>query len=300
MNDEPALKPPPTPRVIGAPRAPVRDAYHWFLRVSWASSLGVIVAGFLALNVIFALIYVAVGGIAHARPHSFLDAFFFSVQTLATIGYGAMYPARAATETIVVAEAVCGLIVTALATGLVFSKFARTTARVMFTRHAVIAPYDGVPHLMIRIGNQRGNQIVDAQLRINFSRREVTREGTWMYRMYDLALVRDRAPAVSRSWTMMHVIDASSPLHGETPESLAANEGELLVSVVGLDDTALQMVHVSHTYDQVDLRWGMRHVDILTVAPDGALIVDLRRFHDLEPTEAIVGFPYPRPGAASA
>jgi inward rectifier potassium channel len=232
--------------------------------------------------------------VANARPGSFADAFFFSAQTIGTIGYGAMYPRSTAANTLVVAEAIAGLTLTALATGLVFSKFSRSTARMAFTREAVISPINGQPTLMFRISNQRGNQIVDAQIRIVLSRTERTSEGDTFYRSLELTPTRERALSLSRSWTVFHTIDATSPLHGVTPELAVDQELELGILVVGLDDITMQTVHASHRYFNPQILWGARHADVLSEASDGDLVLDLRKFHDVVPTAATPDFPYPR------
>jgi inward rectifier potassium channel len=292
--------PPPTPPLqvtaVGIRRMPFRDLYHRFLRLSWPAALGVIVVLFLVLNALFATLYFVLGGVANARPGSYADAFFFSVQTMGTIGYGSMYPATLATNVIVVAEAVVSLLVTAVATGLVFTKFSQSTARIMFSRHVTIAPWDGVPTMTFRVSNERGNQILEAQVRVILIRTEKTREGVTFYRMVDLPLSRDRSPAFARSWTVMHPILPGTPLHGATPESLKKCEAELVVSIVGTDDTSLQPVHSRHQYADQEVLWGMRHADILSEQPDGRLVLDVSRFHDVVPTEPTEGFPYPRRG----
>ena len=150
-------------RVIDDRRRSLRDLYHRLMGLSWPATFTVIACGFLAANAAFALAYCGVGGVAHLAPGSFSDAFFFSVQTMGTIGYGAMYPESFGANLLVVAESIVGCTFLALATGLVFAKFSRPTARVMFTRDAVISPVNGIPTLMLRVGNERGNQIVDAQ-----------------------------------------------------------------------------------------------------------------------------------------
>src|SRR5262249_30477771 len=152
---------------------------------------------------------------------------------------------------------------TALATGLVFAKFARTTARVVFTRQLVIAPMDGVPTLMLRVGNERSNQIMEAQMHLAMIRTERTKEGMIFYRTYDLPLVRSRQHALSRSWTVMHAITPGSPLYGQTPETLQAAEAELTATVAGVDDTSLQPVHAQKVYSDSEVLWGARHADIL-------------------------------------
>jgi len=279
--------------VLGAPQNTLRDFYYLFLRVRWSSALAVIVVAYLALNALFAAAYLAVGGVTNARPGSFFDAFCFSVETMGTVGYGAMYPASSAANVVMILESVTSLLVTALATGLVFSKFSRSTARVAFSRHAVIGPMDGVPTLMLRVGNERGNSILEATIRVAMIRTEITREKNKFYRMYDLRLTRERSPAMARSWTVLHPIDRDSPLFGATPETVVRDEIELLVSLVGTDDTSLQPVHARKRYEDHDLVWGARHADILTEDEAGNLIMDVRRFHDIEDTEPIDGFPYP-------
>lgn len=283
-------------RVIGADRLPLRDLYHAFLRARWPVALGAIVLGYLALNALFALVYLEVGGIAHARPGSFADAFYFSVQTMGTIGYGTMYPETHAANALVVAESVTGLMVMAVATGLVFSKFSLATSRIVFARQATIAPMDGVPTLMFRLGNERSNRIIEATIRVSMVRTERTREGMLFYRMYDLALTRERSPALSRSWTAMHPITPESPLHGHSPASLKKDEVEIFVTVVGVDDTSLQPVHARHKYTDEAVVWGARHADILSEDEGGVIVLDLRKFHELMPTERADGFPYPRGG----
>ena len=280
-------------KVIGDRPTPLRDFYHALLRLSWPATIAVLAAIFVAANALFALGFLATGGIANARDGSFADAFFFSVQTMGTIGYGAMYPRSTAANQLVVVEAIAGLTLTALATGLVFSKFSRSTARVAFTREAVISPVNGVPTLMFRVSNQRGNQIVDALVRVVLSRTERTVEGTTFYRMYDMLLTRERIPSLSRSWTVFHTIDADSPLHRLTPEQAREQSLELGVSVVGLDDISMQTVHASHRYFDRHLLWGARHTDVLSETEDGNLVLDLGKFHDVEPTRPTPDFPYP-------
>ena len=281
-------------RVLGDRRAPLRDFYHALLRRPWWVTIAAISGAFLCANAVFAVAYMLAGGIAHVGPRLFLDDFFFSVQTMGTIGYGAMYPESAAANLVVVAESITSLTLTALATGLVFAKFSRSTARLVFTREAVISPVDGVPTLMFRISNQRGNRIVDAQIRSVLVRSEKTVEGKTFYRMLDLRLTRERALSLSRSWSVMHPIGRDSPLYGRTPEQVAAEETEIGVMVLGLDETSMQPVQASHQYFSRQLLWGARHADILSEAEDGNLILDLNKFHDTESTPATDDFPYPR------
>jgi inward rectifier potassium channel len=278
--------------VIGAPRASLRDFYYLFLRARWSTALGSIVVAYLAINALFGVAYLWTGGVANARAGSFWDAFCFSVQTMGTIGYGALYPTTAAANTVMIVESVASLVITAVATGLVFAKFSRSTPRVAFSRHAVIGPMDGVPTLMLRVGNERGNAILEASIKVSIVRTEHLKEGTSFYRMLDLKLSRERSPAMARSWTVLHPIVEGSPLSGATPDSVAKDEVELMVTLVGTDDTSLQQVHARRRYLHTDILWGARHADVLSEDDQGNVVLDVRKFHDVEPTEPIEGFPY--------
>lgn len=269
--------------VVGARMHPLRDLYHLLLRASGPGLVGLIVAGFLVLNLIFALVYASVGGITNVEAGSVLEAFFFSVQTFGTIGYGGMLPTSTAAHVVVVLEAVTSLVFTAIATGLVFAKFSQSVARIVFSHEACISPMNGVPTLSFRVGNDRASTVLETTIRVALIRTERTTEGTTFYRMVDLPLARERTPALNRSWNVLHSITESSPLHGMDAETLAANEIELLVTVVGTDDVSLQPVHARHRYHHDEVRFGMRHADVLRELPDGRLELDLRNFHTLVP-----------------
>ncbi len=288
----------PVPGIVihGEAKRLLSDAYHGFLLRSWQWVLGAIAAGFLTMNLIFAIAYWALGGVANAD--GFLDNFFFSVQTAGTVGYGAMYPMTRVANVLMVAESVSSLIVTALATGLIFAKFSRPTARMRFTKQVCITPINGQPTLTVRIGNQRRNAIVEAIIHVTLSRSETTTEGELFFRQYDLPLTRDRAPAMTRTWTVMHPITEWSMLAGATPESLAACEAEILVAVTGIDDTSMQSIHARTSYEHHQIAWGQRHADLLTETAT-ELVVDLTKFDDLTPTAPTATFPYPRAAPAT-
>ena len=280
-------------RTIGAPRTPLRDFYHALLKLSWPATIGFVAGGYFAVNGLFALLYLWVGGVAQARPGSFLDAFFFSVETMGTIGYGEMTPATRAAHSLVMLESVTSLLLTALATGLVFAKFSLPMSRLAFSRKLTISPMNGVPTLMLRLGNERSNVIAEARIHLGFVHTEVTKEGMTLYRLVDMTLVRDTTQALARSWTVMHVIDEKSPLFGMTPEIMRAREVEFFASVVGTDDTSLQPVHGRHRYLDTDVAWGARHADILSERADGQIEMDVRKFHDIIATEPTPEFPFP-------
>ena len=199
------------------------DFYHDLLTASWPLFFLQLAAAFLCVNLIFAMFYVVDrGGIANARPGSFIDAFFFSVQTLGTLGYGVMAPRTLYTNLLVTVESFSGILTIAVFTGIFFSRFSRPSARVMFSRIAVVAPFDGIPTLMFRAANQRGDAIIDASVTVSLARQYTTREGVVMRRFQELKLLRSSTPLFALSWTVMHPIDEASPLYGLSPEDMDA------------------------------------------------------------------------------
>lgn len=268
---------------IGAWYTYWRDPYHLVLTIPWLGFLGLIALGYVFANSVFALVYLAGGNcIANARPGNFLDAFFFSVQTMASIGYGVMYPRTTYANAVVAIEALVGLLGLAMSSGLALARFSRPTARVIFSRVAVVAPHNGVPTLMFRTANQRRNLILEAQLQLRLMRDEVNAEGEFMRRVYDLKLIRSQNPSFALSWTAMHPIDEQSPLYGETPEMLVARESILVVTLTGIDETVSQTIHARHTYSMNEILWDRHFVDILLTLPDGHRYIDYSHFHDVK------------------
>jgi inward rectifier potassium channel len=268
---------------VGLKRHYLGDLYHFLLDTPWPVLLGLLVLTFATSNALFALAYLAGDhAIENARPGSFSDAFFFSVQTMATIGYGKMAPQTLYANLLVSIEALSGAVGLALTTGLTFAKFARPTARVLFSGVAVVSERDTVPCFMFRMANERGI-IVEAEAHVVLAWNGATVEGESVRRFQDLTLARSRNALFALSWTAIHPITPASPLHGATPESLAGAEAEVIVSLVGLEATLAQTVHARHTYRAQDIVWGARFVDILTRMPDGRRHVDYRRFHDVRP-----------------
>ncbi len=270
---------------LGDTRTPLRDAFHTFLRMPWPAAIGVIAAFVLVINLVFAGLYVIVGGIEGARAHSLWDAFLFSVQTLGTIGYGVMHPQSDAANTVMIAESITGIVVIAIITGLVFTKFARPNARVAFSTYAVVTKHEGKPTLMFRCGNQRSNVIVNAEMRVTIALQTTTAEGELYYKLHDLKLVRGRMGGLRRGWTAMHVIDEASPLHGLDAAALTKVEAELDIGIVGIDDVLMQTVHSSHQYSDKQIKFGYRFADTLSTLPNGDLVFDLSKFDVLVPDD---------------
>lgn len=278
--------------IVGDRPQPIHDLYHLWLRTTWPRAIALIAVGYVIINALFAALYMAVGGVANSSG-DFFDSLFFSIETMGTIGYGEMTPATRAAHAVVMLESVTSLLLTALATGLVFAKFSLPMSRLAFTQKVTISLMNGAPTLMLRIGNERSNVIAEARVHLGMVYTEKTQEGVIMYRMADLKPVRDHTHALARSWTVMHTIDESSPLYGMTPRSLIEQEVELFASVTGTDDTSLQPVHARCRYQTDDIVWGARHVDILTELSDGRIQMDVSKFNEIASTQPTADFPYP-------
>jgi inward rectifier potassium channel len=272
---------------IGLRTGWLSDLYHQLLVVPWPAFLAGLSVVYLGLNLLFALLYLlGDGAIANARPGAFADAFFFSVETLSTLGYGQMSPATLYGNIIMTTEALVGLMLVAVAAGLMFARFSRPTARVVFSKVAVVAPFNGALTLTLRLANERRNQILDAQVSVTLVRDERTAEGEWIRRFYDLQLARQRSPIFAMTFTVMHVIDSASPLWNATPSSLAAEAAEIVVTVTGLDETISQAVHARTSYLADEVLWDHRFTDVFTQTEDGRLAIDYRRFHNTEPIQS--------------
>ena len=299
MADNPLPGPAPRPRLYSAEanlgkmvvrkggRAhPATDLYYQLLLAPWWVLIGMFAAGYLLTNLVFGYLYWSLGAtcVAEVTPGSYADAFFFSVQTVSTVGYGVMHPACRSADYLVMLEVFLGILGFAMATGLTFAKFSRPTARVLFSRVAVVGPHQGKPSLQFRMANARGNQIVETTIRGVLLRDEVTAEGVTIRKLLDLKFVRDTSPMFALTWTVFHIIDESSPLYGYTREQLAASDADLLLILTGLDDTLLATVHARAAYRlSDDVIWDARFVDIIRKLPDGRREIDFTRFHDTLP-----------------
>ncbi len=263
------------------------DPYHFMLALPWSGFFGSIAVGYVLLNAVFALLYLLGGDCLNgARAGSFEDAFSFSVQTFASIGYGAIAPKTSYANLIVTLEAIMSLLTMALVTGLTFARFSRPTARVTFSQHALITPHNGVPTLIFRTANQRRNQILEAEAQVFLTRDERTLEGASLRRFYLLDLARSRTPSFALSWNIMHPIDEKSPLYGMTQEDLIASQAQLIVSVRGIDETVNYNINARHIYGVYDLLWDHHFADIIHVDGFGDRYIDYTHFHTVKPIVA--------------
>lgn len=268
---------------IGHPHRPLQDLYFELMRGSWRWLVSMFAIVYVATNLLFATLYwldpMAVevdGGL------SFADAFFFSVQTLSTIGYGALAPASTYSDILVTIESLVGILGVAVGTGIIFTKFARTRAGVMFSDKVLINVRNQRPCLMFRVANARGNEVVEAELRLSVLLKETTMEGVTMRRMVDLDLIRNNSPIFSLSWTVMHVIDETSPLYGLSLQELADQRSIVVVTLTGIDNTFSETVHARKIFTIEDVCLGERFLDVIDFEGE-RLRIDLRAFHDTEP-----------------
>ncbi|MEM8502844.1 MAG: ion channel [Cyanobacteria bacterium P01_D01_bin.1] len=270
-----------------------RDPYYLMLTIPWQGFVLITVGVWAIANAIAAVLFLlgGEGTILNAQPGSFGDAFFFSVQTSASIGYGVMSPGNAYAHLLVTLEAIISLIGIALLTGLAYARFSRPTAQVMFSKVAVISDFAGESTLMFRAANERRNQILEAQMRLYLVIDE-NFEGRMMRRFYELELQRDRNPSFLLTWTALHSITPHSPLYGLDQSTLIDKNVALIVSVSGIDQTVAQAIHARHTYYAPDLMWNYDFKDIIHAVPDNessdgdAMIryIDFSDFHEVEKT----------------
>jgi inward rectifier potassium channel len=269
---------------LGLPRHYWQDFYHLCMTVSWRGLFTLLVAIYLVLNLAFGTVYwLSPGCIANLNPPGFLGYFFFSVETSATVGYGDMHPQTLFGHTVASLEMFTGMMSLALITGVMFARFSRPRARILFARSAVVRPIDGVSTLMLRAANARQNVIVEASARLRLIRDEVSAEGFRIRRIRDLALVRDEHPIFVLGWNLMHVIDETSPLAGESRASLAETRGQLILTLRGTDETTGQEVMSRTLYQPHALHWNHVFRDILGQDENGVEFVDYTHFHEVEP-----------------
>ena len=261
-----------------------RDLYASLLKSKWRTLLALAIGLYFVANVLFAAIFLLFGDcIQNAEQGSFLDAFFFSVQTLSTIGYGVMTPKGVCGNMIVSIESLTGIIVFALGTGIVFAKFGRPTAGILFSDKAIIANRNGRPCLMFRVANSRGSDIVEASIRVTALVDEETQEGDRLRRLRDLKLERQTTPLFLMSWLVIHPIDEFSPLHEKSIGDFEHEDIRIITSMTGIDGTFMQTVFSYHTYTSKEILEGHRFRDVVERLGHQKFRLNLKKFHQVEP-----------------
>jgi inward rectifier potassium channel len=259
-----------------------RDIYHTVIRAPWWAFFAGTAGVYALINCVFALVYMLrPGDIGHTG--GFWDYYLFSVQTIGSANYTSFGPRTDYGKVIVSVEAFVGILNLAVVAGVAFARFSRPYARILFSDVAVITPFDGVPTLMFRAANQRGNQILDASVSVSLARQMTTKEGIVMRRFEELKLVRARTPLFGLSWTVMHQIDEASPFYGVTLETLRDLQVEIIILLSGTDDALADIIYARHSYLPDEILWNRRFVDILALTPAGRRVVDLNHFHETEP-----------------
>lgn len=274
---------------INAARNGWRDGYHWVLSLSWPRFGLFLLSAYLAINLAFAALFaIGDGCIGEMRSGDFREAFFFSVETLATVGYGHMYPATLYGHIVVTLEIFIGMIWLAVITGLIFVRFSRPTARILFSTAILIGNFNGRRNLMFRVANLRHTSMVEAEFRVVFSRDEPVLEGGTVRRFYQLPVYPNRMATFPAALVIRHLIDENSPLFGETAESLESSDAFFVGSTVSVETVMAASVQSQQGYSYTELRWEERFVDVYTELPDGRLEVDYGRLHETEPVPAPV------------
>jgi len=273
----------------GAPGGFWSDLYHRSMTVYWPIFFGSAAVIFIVLNAIFGFLYWLgdhpIANVADNLPLP-LSLFYFSIETLATVGYGDMHPQTNYGHLVATVEIFTGMSFLAVMTGLIFARFSRPRARFVFAEHPVVGLHQGRPTLMIRVANARNNTISQATARLWLFLLEKTSEGTQLRRYYELELERQEHPMFTLSWTLFHVIDESSPLSGMAEADLAIADAALALNVSGVDDSSAQHLYARKLYAQEDILWRYRYRDITSISAQGRLLIDYGKFHDVLPEEA--------------
>jgi inward rectifier potassium channel len=257
------------------------DISHRCMTASWPAFVAGAALVFVAFNAVFAGLYwIGDHPVSSVPGGAYIDYLYFSIETLSTAGYGDMHPQTDYGHFIAAIELFTGIFSMSLMTGLIFSRFSRPNARLLFADHPVISRHEGRQTLMVRFVNARHNLIGNATAKLWLLKNEVTQEGAAFRRFYELPLLQNEHPALALSWTLFHRVEKDSPLHGMDPAGLAASDSSFVVVVSGYDVVAAQTVHGRKTYGHQALRFDHRYADIIGVSEDGRIRIDYGRFHE--------------------
>ena len=279
-----SLSPETGARQVLSNRGALKDTYHFLMEASWLTVIGIMALLFLAVNVLFGLLY-HMGDthtLGNLPGNTFLEDFFFSVQTFATIGYGYWYPQSTYSNIVMTLEAFTQLVGTAVMTGLIFAKFSIPKAKVLFSHYVVMSKVNGQMALRLRLANARGNQIVEAKITVTVLVNETTDEGEFMRRLHDLELDRTTTPMFALSWLVTHHIDNMSPLHNMTDQDFVTKDLQIVVSLIGIDGSSSQTIHSRHFYTMDKIKCNSKFADIILSDENGKRYIDFNNFHTIE------------------
>jgi len=292
MKNQPLVNKDGSPNVkrIGLPFFNTANNYHTLITMSWTKFLLMVISAYLAINIIFASIYTLIGpdsldggGTSGNGPfHHFMDAFFFSAQTISTVGYGHIYPRGMFSNSVAALESIMGLLAFALATGLLYGRFSRPSAQIAYSKNMLVAPYlENSRGIMFRLANLRRNILIDLEIEIIFSFNE-TIDGKTMRRFYPLEVERRKVSMLTMNWTIVHPLDDNSPLKDMTQEDLIETEAGFAILLRAFDDTFSQTVHSRTAYQANEIVWGAKFKPVFDRNDDGRIVLDLSKISDHE------------------
>jgi len=263
------------------------NLYHWLISLGWTKFFFLIFSAFIFVNLIFASVYYVIGVENLSVPaetsgiKAFMEAFFFSAQTITTVGYGRISPVNLTTNIIASVESLTGLLAFAIATGLLYGRFSKPNAKIVYSRHAIISPFNGITGFMFRVANKHKSQIIDCEVQVVFSRIEKINDNS-LRKFYNLKLEYPKIYFFASTWTVNHPINNESPLYGITEEEFNKSEAEFLILLKGFDDTFAQNVHSRFSYRHNEVIWNAKYKNIHVHNPEGKLTIELDKISDLE------------------
>ncbi len=273
-------------RRIGTPFFRTADMYNALITMSWSSFNLMVLSFYLLINVVFALVYLSVGienlqgvNVNSSGFHHFMDAFFFSAQTISTVGYGHISPSGLTTSSVAALESLFGLLSFALATGLLYGRFSRPSAKIRYSKNIIVAPYHDINGLMFRLANLRSNQLIELEVSVMMTYNSVI-DGKASRQFVPLQLERSKISLLTLSWTVVHPITEDSPLKTMDAEFLKNGEAEFIVMLKAFDDSFSQTVHSRTSYTDEELVWGAKFISAFTRDETGVNVLALNKMDD--------------------
>lgn len=271
----------------GLPFFRTSDTYNKLIDMSWTKFLLIVLAAYICLNLLFAYLYVLIGiehlygTVGRNSWEHFLDAFFFSAQTISTVGYGHISPRGTATSLLAAFESMMGLLAFALATGLLYGRFSRPSARIVYSRNLLLSPYGEGKALMFRMANYRSSQLIDLEIQVLLSM-NANEEGKIVRQFWPLELERHRINLLTLSWTVVHPVNEQSPIFGLSPADLDDSNAEFIILLKAFDDTFSQTVHSRTSYQNEEIVWNARFKPVIESDIDGVLTLNMPDIHAYE------------------